>query len=437
MKATGIKTITLILFLLVFFIADAGFAETGKIVRGHTDRAGNSDTADSSRAIALDPEEAMTYYNRGVVQHKRQNYRQAIADYDKAIELDPGLAMAYSNRGVAHYNLRDYQQAIADYDKAIALDPNLALAYSNRGAVHDDLGDSRKAIADYDKAITLNPKNAVSYQNRGIAYDNLGRNREAIADYNKAIELDPKNVRSYYNRGVSHHQLRRYKEAIADYDRVIAFNPRDALAYYNRGVAYDDLRDRGQAIADKKMAAALGLREAQEFLKKEGIAWTENLSEAAGLAGLVPESADKSAALPTEETALAGGGKKPVRVFRPKVQTGTTLDAGVQQAVAGLVERWLVSWKTGDMDTYWRCYAEDFKSKNMNLSSWVAHKIDIRSRSRNIDIRIENLRITADDASATASFIQHYSSSIQKDRIFKKLEIKKIDGAWKIIREIS
>lgn len=407
LKAAGIKTITLILFLLVFFIADAGSAETGKFVREYTDRAGEGETAKSSQAIAIDPKEAMTYYNRGVVHHQSHRYPQAIADYDRAIEIDPGLAMAYSNRGVAHYNLHDYPRALADYNKAIELDPNLATAYSNRGAVYDDLGNHKRAIEDYDKAIALNPKDAVSYQNRGIAYDNLGRKTEAIADYNKAIELDPKDARSYYNRGVSNHQLHRYKEAIADYDRAIALNPQDAPAYYNRGVAYDDLRNREQAIADKKMAAVLGLREAQKLLKEEGISWTENLSKTADQVRMAPGLKDKMA------------------------------DADVQKAVADLVNRWLVSWKSGDMEVYRSYYAQDFKSKNMNLESWVDHKIDVRRRSRNIDIRIENLRIKADDTNATASFIQHYSSSILKDKMSKKLELRKIHGEWKIVREIS
>jgi hypothetical protein len=46
------------------------------------------------------------------------------------------------------------------------------------------------------------------------------------------------------------------------------------------------------------------------------------------------------------------------------------------------------------------------------------------------------LRISADANNATAVFIQHYNSSTLKSNGKKKLELKKIDGEWKIYGEI-
>lgn len=105
------------------------------------------------------------------------------------------------------------------------------------------------------------------------------------------------------------------------------------------------------------------------------------------------------------------------------------------EEVSALVAKWVASWKSGDMKNFRSCYAANFKSKNMNLNDWVSHKNDVRKRSKNINIRIDNLRITADATNATASFTQYYSSSILKSKSSKKLDIKKIDGEWKIIRE--
>jgi len=107
------------------------------------------------------------------------------------------------------------------------------------------------------------------------------------------------------------------------------------------------------------------------------------------------------------------------------------------EEVAALVAKWAKSWKSGDIKNYRSCYVASFKSKNMNLTDWVNHKNDIRKRSKNINIRIENLRITVDQMNATASFTQHYSSSLLKSKSAKKLELKKIDGEWKILRETT
>lgn len=165
--------------------------------------------------------------------------QEAKEAYTRAIELNPKYAWAYSDRGVAYLKLGDSRQALKEFNKAIELDPKFAGAYYNRGVVYDKLGDHRQAFRDYDKAIELEPKFATAYANRGAAYATLGDHRQAIKDYNKAIELDPKY----------------------------------AMAYYNRGIAYAALNDAPQATRDFKTAAKLGDKDAQDFLRSEGISW--------------------------------------------------------------------------------------------------------------------------------------------------------------------
>ena len=58
---------------------------------------------------------------------------EALASYDKAIALKPDYAEAYSNRGNALRDLKRLEDALASYDKAIALKPDFAEAYNNRG----------------------------------------------------------------------------------------------------------------------------------------------------------------------------------------------------------------------------------------------------------------------------------------------------------------
>ena len=88
------------------------------------------------------------------------------------------------------------------------------------------------------------------------------------------------------------------------------------------------------------------------------------------------------------------------------------------------------------METYRSCYASDFKSKGMNLDAWVSHKTNVYQKSKNINISIDKLQISAEENNATAVFTQYYSSSIFKDSGKKKLELRKINDEWKIYREI-
>lgn len=107
-----------------------------------------------------------------------------------------------------------------------------------------------------------------------------------------------------------------------------------------------------------------------------------------------------------------------------------------EEAVRDLVNKWLASWQSGNMETYRSCYASDFQSKGMNLDVWVSHKTNVRERTKNIRIAIDDVQISADEKNAAAVFTQHYSSSKSKDSGKKKLELKKINNAWKIYREI-
>ena len=78
---------------------------------------------------------------------------KSLADYDRAIQLNPNNAIAYYNRGNAKYALGRNQEAIADYDRASQRDSNNANAYNNRGKAKYALGKNQEAIADYDRAI--------------------------------------------------------------------------------------------------------------------------------------------------------------------------------------------------------------------------------------------------------------------------------------------
>jgi tetratricopeptide (TPR) repeat protein len=92
-------------------------------------------------------------------------YDDAIADYDKAIALDPNVAIAYTNRGLAYGQKREVDRAIADYTKAIAIDPNFVLAYALRGGAYKHKGDKKQAIVDYRKALEINPSDQLTKNN--------------------------------------------------------------------------------------------------------------------------------------------------------------------------------------------------------------------------------------------------------------------------------
>ena len=74
--------------------------------------------ADLNRALAVDPQDALLYYNRATLYAERRDYRQAISDYDRALRIEPNLAEAWYNRGLCHIFLDDKASAVSDLSKA-------------------------------------------------------------------------------------------------------------------------------------------------------------------------------------------------------------------------------------------------------------------------------------------------------------------------------
>jgi len=77
----------------------------------------NEDIKKCTAAIALNPDNAVAYYERGVAYCEKVDYNQAIADFTEAIRLKPDFVLAYIGRGRLYIRKGD-----DDLAKAVCLD---------------------------------------------------------------------------------------------------------------------------------------------------------------------------------------------------------------------------------------------------------------------------------------------------------------------------
>ena len=120
--------------------------------------------ADYTKAIEINPDDAVIYLIRGKAKHELKNYQGAIADYTKAIEIKSDYAGAHFNRGITKASLKDHQGAIADWTKAIEIKPDLFAAYNNRGLARQYvMGDLEGACSDWRKAAELGDEQAAQW----------------------------------------------------------------------------------------------------------------------------------------------------------------------------------------------------------------------------------------------------------------------------------
>ena len=68
-----------------------------------------------TRAIALNPDDADVYHNRGVTKAEQGDYAGAIADYDRVMALDSDNIAVYEDRAVAKAGLEGHVVGTDDY----------------------------------------------------------------------------------------------------------------------------------------------------------------------------------------------------------------------------------------------------------------------------------------------------------------------------------
>jgi tetratricopeptide (TPR) repeat protein len=67
------------------------------------------------------PDLALAYVQRSVVYGEQKKWELALADCNKAIAIDPDLALSYMGCGAFYYEIGDKQKAIENLQKAAQL----------------------------------------------------------------------------------------------------------------------------------------------------------------------------------------------------------------------------------------------------------------------------------------------------------------------------
>lgn len=187
---------------------------------------------------------------RGGELHRVARYDEAIQSYTKAIILDPDYAMAYYNRGHAHLEIGRPDLAQTDYDDVLRLSPalsnpypTLADYYYSRANTHLEAGRLAEAEADYKEAIRLNPTipNINSdlgtfHYSRANAHLQAGQLTEAKTDFNEALRLNPALPDPYltlavhhYNKGMTYLEKRQYRRAKDNLQNAVSLDPANSV----------------------------------------------------------------------------------------------------------------------------------------------------------------------------------------------------------------
>ncbi len=149
------------------------------------------DTPEASPEPQSSSETVETYFEQGLEQANLGDLEAAIALWDQALAIDPNFAPAWHNRGSALGTIGQTEEAIASFDRALALNAQDIEALNAKGQVLYSLGQWPEAIACWDQVLTIEPNYHLAWYNRGSALELMEKPAEAIESYQKAVEIEP------------------------------------------------------------------------------------------------------------------------------------------------------------------------------------------------------------------------------------------------------
>lgn len=127
-----------------------------------------------NQILKLNPDDAVAHENLGsIINTVKGDPDEAINHLTKAIRLNPNNAGSFYNRGISYSSKDDPARAISDYTQVIRLKPDHAWAFYNRGLEYKKIGDYAHAFSDFSEAKRLDP-NDVSAINQLAALRNIG-----------------------------------------------------------------------------------------------------------------------------------------------------------------------------------------------------------------------------------------------------------------------
>ena len=97
----------------------------------------------------------IVYVRRGRCYEEKDMLTLAVEDYTKAISLEPTNALHFTSRGIVYSKMKYWDRAIEDFTEAIKLNPGNMNAYKNRGIAYEQKGLKELANQDFLKTKQL------------------------------------------------------------------------------------------------------------------------------------------------------------------------------------------------------------------------------------------------------------------------------------------
>ncbi|MEM9217697.1 MAG: glycosyltransferase 61 family protein [Cyanobacteria bacterium P01_F01_bin.150] len=198
-------------------------------------------------------------YRQGLKAHRVGDWVQAEKFYRRALQLQPDRAVLFYDLGVVLAQQSRLEEAAEQYESAIALNPSYSAALENLGCVYLGQGEPGQAIKQFQRAIALDPKQPSLWNNLGQAFyanryhtfqtapsikekhpqkTQQATIQKAIEAYKQALRLQPDLLITQLNLGVLFQEQEQHEEAITCFQSILEQAPEHIVAHSHCAQGY-------------------------------------------------------------------------------------------------------------------------------------------------------------------------------------------------------
>jgi tetratricopeptide (TPR) repeat protein len=209
-----------------------------------------------SRAVFLQPADALSWYSRGVLLFRLGRYKEAESSFQASVKdnAEEGWASAaFYWRAQSLMELSRDQEAVACLERALQMNPDFADAWESKGICLHYAGMYEEALTCYDRAVWVSAELSSAWLNRGYALARLERHEEAMHSYDEALKRDPECPDCWIGKGHILEACGRLEEAIRHYDCALGIDPECVDALVDKAECLDEMgrHDEAQRCLDE------------------------------------------------------------------------------------------------------------------------------------------------------------------------------------------
>lgn len=138
------------------------------------------------------PNNVRAYNELGAIFRDEGRYAQAMEQFEKALKINKNYAVTYYNIGYIQYKLGTYENALTYFQEALRFQLTVQLhmdIYNSIGITYSEMGNDTDAVHAFKKAIEILPGSIIPYNNLGRQYSKMGKFDQAIEIFEKGLRI--------------------------------------------------------------------------------------------------------------------------------------------------------------------------------------------------------------------------------------------------------